>query len=120
MGVDLDVSGDFEVVDNKEDIDYYVRLTDETYADPIVVVDCLRRERRNQLQMGGNWMASADVTWHIWRENFLAALVAAGLDTSLVPKSMDKIIDEDGVEYMVQPNEFATWVTRYPVHTKVL
>ena len=111
MAISINPREDFRLVDNLETITYYSRLTDTTYDTAVTIPNCLRRAQRKNLQQGGDWIAVASLTWHLWKAN---------MPTALIPKAMDKIVDSAGISWIVEPVEYATWTTRYALQCKKL
>lgn len=109
MPTALDFSDDWRVIDNLETIVYYSKTADGTYAAGVTVPNCLRRM---QSQMLDDYSQVNSVTWHIWIDN---------MPIVFVPKSQDKLTAaSDSTAWIVEPVDFATWVTRYRCPCKKL
>lgn len=103
----LDFSGDWSVIDNLESVTYYIKQSDGTYDSGTLIPNCLRRM---QSQMLDDYSQVNSLTWHIWVDN---------MPTVFVPKSQDKLTAvNDSTSWIVEPVDFATWVTRYRLPCK--
>lgn len=104
----LDVSQDWQVVDNLESITYYKRLSDTTYDTAVTIDNCLGRAKNVQMQRGGDWVVIKKKTWHLWKAN---------MPSGLIPKAFDKIVDNEGNTWMIDDVGIMTFTTRYQLPT---
>ena len=98
-----DFSQDFRVMDNLETIQYYVKISDGVYAAPVTIPFCLRRMQSQSLD---DYSQVNTLNWHIWNYNIPSP--------QFIPKTQDLIYaTSDNSYWIIEPVDYATWVTRY-------
>lgn len=104
--MDLDTSGFWEIVGNKETITYFERDTDAAF-DPTAgttVTDAKRRApTKLEQSLGGGLLRQTQLVWHLWTEKL----------GSIVPKIGDVIEDSASVRWTVTLVEIQSYVQRY-------
>lgn len=105
MTIEIDVSGDFEVVDGLKLVTYSSRIADDEYAAGFAVTGCFMEPiSKAELMMAGGQFADCTSFLHIWSDN---------LPNGFVPKVGDRWQMPDGALYQVRQVTLETMQTRW-------
>jgi hypothetical protein len=96
----LDISTDYEVVDNLETVTYYQKTSETGYGDAITVENVLRRAIGRDFKTP--MMQHTMTTFHIWAAN-----------VSFTPALNDKLVDSHSVAWTVKEVGTESVGTRY-------
>jgi hypothetical protein len=103
--VTLDLADDFLVVDNLEDVTYFVKTSDGAtpYPTGVDVADVLRRATDKSLLANDKSLARGSTVFHMWTANL----------GDITPKVNDRVEDADTTTWTVKTVELQTLGTRY-------
>ncbi len=96
----FDPSGDYEVVDFRESVTYFQKLSHTSFSAGTTVTDCLR-----EVLIGTDprQLDARELIWHLWVENMGA----------IAPKIGDVIRDSDGIRWVIVHKELRTAQSRW-------
>lgn len=93
MAVSIDTSRDGALVEDREDITLFHK-TAEKPGTGVVVHNCKRFPVKKERLTGDSLLAKAEIFWHVWRVD----LLAAGITDE--PKDDDQVLDKDGKKWI--------------------
>lgn len=99
------IDTDFTLMDHLETISLLVKSADGSFAAALTVQNCLRRAQLRIVELGGDRIETADLTWHLWVKEMPA--------NAPPPKYGDNITDINNVTWVILRVEYASWLTRY-------
>jgi len=108
---DLDISGDFELVtDNLEEVTFQSRGKGDVFTDHPCVTALRRARERGETGSPpvGSKVAQGTLTWH---------LTASDLIEGVEPKPRDRIVDDDGVVWIITKATLQTFSSRWRCET---
>lgn len=105
MTVTLDVSGDWEVMDNRETVTYHRRTSHTAFAAGVSVPESLREVVE---AFDPRALNNIDVVWNLWEENI----------SGVTPKQGDVVEDAAGARWVVDRARYATLQSRWQLDCK--
>jgi len=105
--VTLIIDDDWQVVDNLEVVTYLTKTAPDTWNAGASVPNVLRRARDKTFADTGKNLQVQEIVFHAWASQLAAAQVGGP------PKINDKIVDADGLRYVVKEVQVHCFYTRY-------